>query len=98
MVSRYTSGVLAGSEFRYNVPAARKFVFRQSVVIEGHYAYTNTGLNTGTLTFTYTEPVFVAGDVCEAELTFESRTTGLWVGSCDSQYLIGGEGTFVIRK
>ena len=94
IVSRYTSGV----EVRYNVPAARKFVSRQTVVIEGHYAYTNTGLNTGTLTSTYTAPVIVAGDVCEHELTFESRTAGLFFGWCDSRFLIGGEGTFVIRK
>ena len=68
--------------------------FIESERYPGSYSYSNTGLNTGTLTLDYDGDAY--GGSCTVHLTFDSATTGTWNYNCASG--IRGRGTWMLAQ
>ena len=83
----------AGGTIVYNFPSAGNFHYEvEGIRLEGRYTYVNTGPNTGTVTFDYTSPSIVKGEVCTGRLTFETRISGRVFATCTSGIVGAGEG------
>ena len=73
----------AGSFLLGFQPGGRFIESSPSYRIAGHYSYSNTGPNEGTLSLTYDGLTF-AGGSCSVPLTYASLTTGAWRYTCAS--------------
>ena len=85
VVSKRVSSV-DDSRYYTQFPSAGRFVeYAPGERLPGSYGYSNTGPNTGTLTQNYDD-----GDVCTAQFTFTSATTGTSRYSCNDGEQGGG--------